>query len=76
MKTGGHVNPRIGNAQSMACPRCPLYLRDSPGLPPLFARRLRFAPSVGQIRCELFDLSPVGKRCGLVDLAVSVSPFA
>src|SRR5665647_657379 len=41
--------------QAIGCPRCPLYLRDSP--------RLRVAPSVGQSRFECrSDLSPVGKR--------------
>src|ERR1035437_4166182 len=41
--------------QVMGCPRCPLYLRDSP--------QLRVAPSVGQSRSECrLDLSPVGIR--------------
>jgi len=46
----------LGQRHGLGCPRCPLYLRDSPGLQH-GVRRLRFAPSVGGIRCRL---SPVG----------------
>jgi len=52
---GGHgqlSRARFTTAHAVVGPRCPLYLRDSPGTPNADAGVLRFAPSVGAVvRC-------------------------
>lgn len=64
-------------ARIRCCPRCPLYLRDSPGLHTPWGwdtvRRLRVAPSVGCVApWASSNLSPVGCRWWLGRQRVSV----